>query len=213
MKIGLFFGSFDPVTIGHMEAITTVLNEGMVDKVRVVVAYHNPHKEKAPLVASHRINMLESIYGKDTTVKSRIYIDGETEFRMKILGEEPYTYNVLNHIKNDEDTYYIIMSNYEFANLHTWYNGLNIIRKNSFILFHRPGDKDYDEYQYLQNQVLCTNGTPNVIKLLTSNFNVSSTMIRNLIKEDKIILPYTTREVAEYIHENNLYNEELSNQD
>ena len=48
MKIGLFLGSFDPIHIGHISIISSVLNAGFVDKVIVIPAWHNPFKEHNP---------------------------------------------------------------------------------------------------------------------------------------------------------------------
>lgn len=48
MKIGLFLGSFDPIHIGHISIISSVLNAGFVDKVIVIPAWHNPFKEHSP---------------------------------------------------------------------------------------------------------------------------------------------------------------------
>lgn len=48
MRVGLFLGSFDPIHIGHISIITTVLNANLVDKVIIIPAWHNPFKEHNP---------------------------------------------------------------------------------------------------------------------------------------------------------------------
>lgn len=48
MRVGLFLGSFDPIHIGHIAIVTTVLNANLVDKVIIIPAWHNPFKEHNP---------------------------------------------------------------------------------------------------------------------------------------------------------------------
>src|SRR5688572_27858818 len=88
----LFFGSLNPVHVGHMIIARQVLNQKLADEVWFVVSPHNPHKEKQTLLADHhRLALVrEAVYDEPKFKVSDI------EFQ---LEQPSYTVNTLVHLR------------------------------------------------------------------------------------------------------------------
>lgn len=182
MKIGLFLGSFDPPHIGHLYVATACVNNNLVDRVIFVPTVQNPDK-KDSTDFEHRFAMLSAM----TDNHKEFYVsDIET-----LLTAPYYSYKTIKAIKElyPNDELFLIVG--DDIDVNTWKNGQEILDNVNIIIFERFGitKMDYDYY-------------------IHPSFPISSTEVRNLIKQNKIISPYVTDLVNKYINIHNLYYEQ-----
>ena len=104
MRIGLFFGSFDPIHIAHINVASCVLNSGLCDKVLFVVAQHNPWKERTPAPFELRCKMVEE------SIKALGHKCEVCDLE-KDIEPPTYTYKVLNKLMElyPQDELFIII--------------------------------------------------------------------------------------------------------
>lgn len=181
MKIGFLLGSFDPIHIGHMSMATSVLNEQLVDKVLFVPTKQNPWKSKSTNFFDRGIMIMKALYGLENCEICPI------EWNI----ESPnYSYKTLQLLKeyyfNDE--LYLILGADTALNIINWENSNWIVDNYKIITISREG---------------C--GIKTDVQL---DLNISSTKIRNLAKDNKILYPLVPLEVENYIKQNNLYKNE-----
>lgn len=134
MKIGLFFGSFNPVHIGHLIIASHVLNETDIDKVWFVVSPQNPFKINHGLLNEYdRLHLLHIATASDPRVKV-----SDIEFS---LPRPSYTSVTLAHMREKYPSYEfsIIMGSDSFQNLHKWNNAEYIIQNYPVYVYERPG--------------------------------------------------------------------------
>ena len=128
MKIGLFFGSFNPIHTGHLILAEGVINETDLDQIWFVVTPHNPTKKKGNLLADHhRLNMV-----RDAIHENLKFRASDIEFH---LTQPNYTAITLTHLreKNPEHTFSLIVGEDNLRGMKTWYNS-EFIRSNFRIL-------------------------------------------------------------------------------
>ena len=194
MRIGLFFGSFDPVHIGHIALATFVLNSKLVDKILMVPAFHNPWKSNKPVNFESRLSMCHyATYSIDNIEISSI------EEELSKDNEPVNTYNTIEALKKQfpNDELIILMSNETFNEVKDWYMGEEIIHNNEFILVSR-NDATTNWRQ------LAGTKCNRVLKKFP-RIDVSSTMIRNYIEDGLEIVPWVPIDVAKYIKQKELY--------
>ncbi len=170
MKIGLYFGSFNPIHIGHLIIANHVVNETDLNQVWFVVSPQNPFKQSASLLNEyHRLHLIKSA------------IDGENNLRASgvefNMPKPSYTVDTLAYLKekHPEHEFSILMGSDGFQNLNKWKNHEVIITNHSIYIYKRPGF-----------EVTETFGA-NVHILNAPLLEISSTHIRELIKNRKSI--------------------------
>ncbi|MBI5371085.1 MAG: nicotinate-nucleotide adenylyltransferase [Sphingobacteriales bacterium] len=134
MKIGLYFGSFNPVHVGHLIIASHILNETDIEKVWFVVSPQNPFKQENGLLNEyHRLHLVKLATGQDNRIKA-----SEIEFG---LPKPSYTINTLTYLaeKYPEHEFCIIMGSDSFQNLPKWKNAELIIRDHEIYVYPRPG--------------------------------------------------------------------------
>ena len=217
MKIGLLLGSFDPIHIGHLHIASCVLNGGFCDKVLFVVAKHNPCKDKNPAPFEVRCQMVEAAI-RDFDGRCEVCrFEGECE------GEKVYSYipigMALEAYPNDE--LYVICGEDTLQKVPEWRNFKTHIKdKVTFIEISRGDTHTFktvrkmmkanaDDWSHLMfgfwmsfNKRLTTHFFH---KIYTQRIDVSSTMIRCMIKGGMSPIPYVNKEVYDIIKQNNLY--------
>ena len=170
MKIGLYFGSFNPVHMGHLIIANHAVNETDLNQVWFVVSPQNPFKQSASLLNEYqRLHLIKSaIDGENTLFASNV------EFN---LPKPSYTVDTLAYLqeKHPEHDFCILMGSDGFQNLNKWKNSEVITANHSIYIYNRPGFK-ITETHGAQVQVL-------EAPLL----DISSTHIRELIKDKKSI--------------------------
>ena len=188
-KIGLFFGSFNPIHIGHLIIANYMANFTELDEVWFVVSPQNPFKEKKSLGNMYdRLEMVNlAIEGADKLRASDI------EFK---LPQPSYTIDTLVHLeeKYPNRDFVLIMGEDNLAGFTKWKNADIILRDYRIIVYPRPG---FDGGE-LKNH-------PSVSMTDTPVMELSSTFVRKAIKEGKNIKFFIPDKVLEFIDKKGLY--------
>lgn len=183
MNIGLYFGSFNPIHIGHLIIANHVLNETNLKRIWFVVSPQNPFKINNQLLdETQRLQLVRLGTENDNRIKV-----SDIEFN---LPRPSFTIDTLTHLKEKHPEYIfsIIMGSDSFQNLNKWKN-YEMIVKSYFIYV-------YKRYSF---EITNTLGA-NLMELDAPLIEISATQIRKLIKEGKSIrylVPESVREEIE----------------
>lgn len=188
-KIGLFFGSFNPVHIGHMIIAEFMAENAGVDKVWMVVSPQNPHKKKSTLANDYdRLHLVKLAIGENAKLEA-----SDIEFK---LPQPSYTIDTLTYLKEKypNKEFALIMGGDNLATLHKWKNYERILENHEILVYKRPQYELGD----LQNH-------PNVKMFDAPLLNISASFIRKQIKAKKSIRYLVTESVHETIETENTY--------
>lgn len=190
-NIGLYFGTFNPIHIGHLIIANHIVDNSDLDEIWMVVTPHNPFKKKKSLLDNH--HRLEMVYRAteeyDTIVPSNI------EFN---LPQPNYTINTLIHIaeKYPSHNFNLIMGEDNLKNLHKWKNYETILEDYKIYVYPRISNgkvaSQFDEH-------------PKIKRVNAPIIEISSTLVRNGIKAQKNVKPLLPETVWKYIDEMNFY--------
>jgi nicotinate-nucleotide adenylyltransferase len=189
MKIGLFFGSYNPIHIGHLIIANYMANHTALDKVWLVVSPHNPLKDKKDLIQVYdRLEM-----AKLATEKAQDILVSDVELK---LAQPSYTIDTLTLLKDlyPEHEFVLIMGSDNLKSLKKWKNYELILRDYHIYVYPRPGSQNSD----LENH-------PSVTITATPLMEISSTFIRKSIAQSKNIKYFLPDEVLEFIDSKSLY--------
>ena len=134
MNIGLYFGSFNPIHIGHLIIANHVLNETPVNKIWFIVSPQNPFKESKTLLNEFdRLHLVRLATQDDNRIKC-----SDIEFS---LPKPSYTSNTLAFLseKYPEHQFSIIMGSDSYQNLDKWKNYETIINNYPVYVYKREG--------------------------------------------------------------------------
>jgi nicotinate-nucleotide adenylyltransferase len=188
MKIGLYFGSFNPVHVAHLIIVNHILNESDIEKIWFVVSPQNPFKSESNLLNEyHRLHLVKLATEDDARIKA-----SDIEFS---LSKPSYTTTTLAYLKekNPEHEFCIIMGSDSFQNLHKWKNYEVIV-------------KEYEVYVYLRPGFDVTNHVNAKLHIVDAPLlQLSATQIRQYIKEAKSIRYLVPENVREEIEKGNYY--------
>jgi len=187
---GLFFGSFNPVHVGHLIIANYILNHSDLDQIWMVVSPHNPHKKKASLANDYdRLHLLNIAIGDNPRLKS-----SDIEFN---LPQPSYTIDTLTHLneKYPSMNFSLIMGGDNLSSFHKWKNYEKILEYYSLTVFSRPGYELGDLAQHPKVTVLAD----------TPMLHLSASYIRSLRKDNKSIQYLVPEAVHKAILESRLY--------
>jgi nicotinate-nucleotide adenylyltransferase len=188
VKIGLYFGSFNPIHTGHLIIASHILNETEVQKVWFVVSPQNPLKPSNALLNEyHRLHLVQKAIDPDIRLRA---IDIEFS-----LPKPSYTIHTLTYLQEKYPNYEfsVIMGSDSFQNLHNWKNGDLILKTYRILVYKRPG---FD---------VVAEGYPNVTVLNAPLLDISATHIRELIRTGKSIKYLVPEEVEKEIYDSGFY--------
>jgi len=188
MKIGLFFGSFNPVHVGHLIIANHILNHTDIKKIWFVISPQNPFKtENSLLNEYHRLHLVKSAIENDNRMKV-----SDIEFT---LPKPSYTINTLTYLseKYPEHKFCIIMGSDSFMNLNKWKNYEKIIKGYQIYIYKREGFE-------IDNTI-----SANIKIVNTPILQISATYIRELIKAGKSIRYLVPENVREEIESRKFY--------
>ncbi|HEU0110925.1 MAG TPA: nicotinate (nicotinamide) nucleotide adenylyltransferase [Flavisolibacter sp.] len=134
MKIGLYFGSFNPIHIGHLIIANHILNETNLDKIWFIVSPQNPFKKSESLLNEYdRFHLVQKAIEGDDRLRAM-----DIEFA---LPKPSYTVHTLAYLQEryPGNTFSIIMGSDSFQNLEKWKNPEAIIKNYGLLIYERPG--------------------------------------------------------------------------
>ncbi|UPT72090.1 MAG: nicotinate (nicotinamide) nucleotide adenylyltransferase [Flavobacterium sp. JAD_PAG50586_2] len=191
MKIGLYFGTFNPIHIGHVIIANHMAEHSDLDQIWLVVTPHNPHKQKTTLLDDYqRFHMVTLATEDFTKIKP-----SDIEFK---LPQPNYTVHTLAHLgeKFPQHEFALIMGEDNLNSLHKWKNYEVILANHSVYVYPRLNSGEIDE-QFINHPKIHRVGAP-VIEL-------SSTFIRESIRNKKNVSPMLPQKVWEYIDSSAFY--------
>ena len=191
MKTGLFFGSFNPIHIGHLIIANHLVEYSDLDEVWFVVTPHNPFKEKKSLLADiHRYRMvLEATEDYPKLKPSKIEWG---------LPQPNYTVNTLAYLdeKYPDHQFNLIMGEDNLRSFHKWKNYEVILENYHIYVYPRISD---------QKGTLELRNLPKIHTVDAPIVEISSTFIRKAIPKGKNIRPLLPEKVWKYLDEMNFY--------
>lgn len=191
MKVGLYFGTFNPIHVGHLIIANHIVENSDLDQLWMVVTPHNPLKKKSGLLADyHRLQMVHL-----ATQDYDKIIPSDIEFK---LPQPNYTVNTLAHLqeKFPQHEFSLIMGEDNLKSLKKWKNYELILNDYHLYVYPRISTDEVPE-EFLIH--------PNIHKVDAPIIELSSTFIRNGIKDQKNIKPMLDANVWEYINHNLFY--------
>ncbi|MEO6669663.1 MAG: nicotinate (nicotinamide) nucleotide adenylyltransferase [Ferruginibacter sp.] len=194
MKIGLYFGSFNPIHVGHLIIANHIVSNTDLNELWLVVSPQNPFKNSQALLnENHRLNLVRTALEGEKKIKA-----SNIEFK---LPKPSYTINTLTYLKEKYPLYefVIIMGSDSFQNFSNWKNALLIAKDYPIYIYKRPG---FDIENILNAK----------IQILDAPLlEISSTHIRKLLASGKSIRYFVPDNVREEIEANHYYLSSLEN--
>ena len=189
MHIGLFFGSFNPVHVGHMVLANYMASFTDLEEVWFVVSPHNPLKEKSSLLnQNQRLHMVNLAIVDNNKLKS-----SNIEFG---LTQPSYTINTLAHLKEKypQHRFSLIMGEDNLQSFTKWKNYEEILKNHLIYVYPRPNCNSED---------LKTHSS--IIMTEAPLMDISSTIIRQAIKDKKDVSFFVPPAVWQYLDEMSFY--------
>ena len=189
-KIGLFFGTFDPIHNGHIEVAKYILDNYFSDEVWLVITPQNPEKKFVKISNfSHRYKMAQIATKKIDNVKP-----SKAEQNLPIPN---YTIDTLDHIskKFKSFEFSLIIGQDNFEKFNSWKSHEKIIENYKILIYPRLGSNKKTEIKKLKN----------IIHLRGATVDISSSEVREKIKNKYHVKNYLNKDVLNFITENNLY--------
>jgi nicotinate-nucleotide adenylyltransferase len=191
MKIGLYFGSFNPIHIGHLVIANHIAEYSDLDQVWFVVTPHNPFKKKSSLLDNYQ--RLEMVYR--ATKEYPNLKTSDIEFN---LPQPNYTINTLVHLqeKHPDHAFSLIMGEDNLKSFHKWKNHEVILENHDIYVYPR----------ITENKIETPfDGHKKIHVIEAPIMQLSSTFIRRGIKAGKNVKPMLPEHVWEYLDEMNFY--------
>ena len=191
MRIGIYGGSFNPIHKGHTELAASIVQQGLVDELWLLVSPLNPLKQgETSDIAEyeHRLSMARLATEDIEGVKV-------SDFE-KNLPLPSYTITTLGelHKAYPEHEFVLIIGADNWERFPRWYHAQEIIDTYSILIYRRPGCEMDETLLPLSVQVVDT-----------PLYDISSTEIRESVKKGRMPLKWVDRKVATYIRVHHLY--------
>ena len=194
-KIGLYFGSFNPVHIGHIAIAGYMTEFAGLEQVWFVVSPQNPLKKKETLLADHnRLHMTRLAIGDNDRLKA-----SDIEFKLPVPS---FTIDTLAYLKEkySDNQFCLVMGEDNLYTLHKWKNSEELVKKHPIYVYPRP-DSEIPASPLL-DQILSVAQIHHVNAPL---MDISGTFIRNGIKNGKDMSYFLSPAVWKYIKEMHFY--------
>jgi nicotinate-nucleotide adenylyltransferase len=192
VRIGLYFGSFNPIHLGHLIIANTVSEEAKLKKIWFVLSPQNPLKEKKTLLPEYdRLHLL------NLAIENNPHFQASTiEFD---LPQPSYTIDTLAYLKEKYPSheFVLIMGGDQINSFHKWKNYQKLLSENEIIIYKRS---DEDQLPNEWNSI-----AKHITLLEVPLFPISSTLIRQKVKAKKSIHYLVPEKVEQYILSSGYY--------
>jgi nicotinate-nucleotide adenylyltransferase len=191
MKVGLYFGTFNPMHVGHLIIASHMAEFTELDQVWLVVTPHNPLKKKSTLLEDyHRLQMVFLATEDYPNLKP-----SDVEFR---LPQPNYTVNTLAHLQEKFPTheFSLIMGEDNLNSLHKWKNYEVLLQNHDIYVYPRIDMQSVDPE---------IEASARIHRVDAPVIEISSTFIRDSIKQGKNIKALLPTKVWDYIDHNIFY--------
>lgn len=188
MHIGLYFGSFNPIHIGHLIIANHIVEHTEIDKVWFIVSPQNPLKDAGTLLNEYsRLHLVELAIKDDSRFRA-----SNVEFR---LPKPSFTIDTLTYLteKFPLEKFSVIIGSDSWQNIHRWKNFEQLIASYSFIIYNRPGFEVKEKHG------------ADITIMDAPLLDISSTYIRKQIKEKRSVRYMLPEAVHQYIEGNQYY--------
>lgn len=189
MKIGLFFGSFNPVHVGHLIIANFMATQTDLDRVWLVVSPQNPLKPKKTLARDHdRLHLVRLAIENNSKLRA-----SDVEFH---LPKPSYTIDTLTFLqeKHPEYDFVLIMGGDNIATLDQWKNYEKLLSDYEIYVYQRPG------------YALGPLGEHSHVRLFEAPpLDISASYIRECIQAGKSVRYMVTDPVWEYLESGSMY--------
>ena len=189
-KVGLFFGTFDPIHNGHLKIAKYIIEEKLNDEVWLVVTPENPIKQDSKISNfMHRFNMVDIATKKyDNIMPSDLEVN---------LKKPNYTIDTLEFISNKlpEIEFSLIIGEDNYKIFDKWKDYKKILKSYKIFIYPRKGN--LKESQHIINENAMYIGGPRI--------DLSSTNIRNIVSKKAKPKDLISKNVMDYINTNELY--------
>lgn len=199
-KVGLFFGTFNPIHVGHLIIANHMAHHTDLNEVWLVVTPQNPFKQKSSLLADyHRLRIAQVAVDDNDKVKV-----SNVEFK---LPKPSYTINTLVNLKeaHPDIEFSLLMGEDNLRSLHKWKNYELILKDYNIYVYPRvlTEQEKEDLKPYRTNPRLVNH--PRIIRVDAPVMKLSASFIRKSIKEGIDVKYLLTEPVLKYILEMNFY--------
>lgn len=189
MRIGLFFGSFNPIHIGHMIIAQTMIDSGEIDELWFVISPQNPHKTNKNLLHEFdRLDMVAAAIHDQPKMKTC-----DIEFSLSKPSFTVTTLAILSE-KHSELDFKLIIGQDNLASFHKWKNYQEIIKHHELLVYPRP---DSPPHKLELNTFAKMVEAPLI--------DISATFIRSKIKRGNSIKYLVPSEVEFFITSKKFY--------
>jgi len=189
MITGLYFGSFNPIHIGHLAIANFMVEFSELDQLWFVVSPQNPLKEKHSLLQDyHRLEMVRLAVEDDDRFRA-----SDIEFK---LPTPSYTIDTLTYLEelNPGREFQLVMGGDGLRTFHKWKHADLIVRKYHRLIYPRPG-----------TDIEVASRLPNATLVDAPMMEISSSFIRKAVKEGKDIRHLVPARAYTYMREMHFY--------
>lgn len=187
MRIAIYGGSFNPMHIGHEKIVDYVLNNLNMDKIIIIPVGIPSHRENNLEQSNTRLKICKEIFKGNKKIEV-------SDIEIKSEGKS-YTYDTLLKLMNlygENNEFFEIIGEDSLKSLKTWKNYEELLKICKFIVFRRKDDKNIQiDEEFLNNK--------NIIILENEYYDISSTEIRNMVKNNEDISAFVNKKVKKLI--------------
>jgi nicotinate-nucleotide adenylyltransferase len=191
-KVGLFFGSYNPIHIGHLILGNYIIENSDLEELWFVVSPQNPLKNKATLLDDYiRLDMVNLAVRNYPKMKA-----SNIEFS---LPKPSYTIDTMTYLREKfpDNMFCLIMGEDNLGSLHKWKNYEKLLEQNQIIVYPRVFEEKKKESDYIQHE--------NIHLIQAPIIELSATEIRTMLKDGKNVRPMLPPEVFEYLDGSSFY--------
>lgn len=201
MNIGLYFGTYNPIHVGHLIIANYMVEYTNLDQVWLVVTPQNPLKKKSTLLEDyHRYAMVEMAVLDNNKLKA-----SNIEFK---LPQPSYTINTLTYLKEKYPTheFSLIMGEDNLRTFSKWKNYEQILENHKIYVYPRALTEQ-ERIEMIESASVVNNfsNKKNIIICDAPVMKISASFIRDAIKNKKDTRYLLTEVVYKYIKEMNFY--------